>query len=195
MRIQSVLALTLVYSLIVTGCKKGEEADERPAPAPDDGGGKGDKDGKEQKKNFANSGISGLFAREAAAPTYAWDGQSSSITLDMSPNETYRRSVAGLRAMGFVIKDESSKKESGKSHIQGAKTDQTQVSVWIEEAVDKPGKTLIHVKVGALGDRTGSERVLDEIQKVRTRSAPVAKPAPTPKAAPSTPPPTNSQQP
>jgi hypothetical protein len=34
--------------------------------------------------------------------------------------------------------------------------------VWLEE---KEGKTTLRVKVGSLGDRTGSERVLDEIQR------------------------------
>ena len=178
----STLALAMVLLVLALGCKKGEEADDRPAPspAPDDGGG---------KRSESSGGLSRIFKTDTT-PTYAWDGQSSSMTLDMNTNEAYRRSISGLRAMGFVIKEEASKKEGGKSHIQGAKADQTQVSVWIEEPAEKPGKALLHVKVGSLGDRTGSERVFDEIQKVRTRPAPVAKPAPQP-----TPPPPNSPQP
>lgn len=185
-RALSTVALAMVLLVLAVGCKKGEEADDHPAPspAPDDGGGK-------EAKSSGGGGLSRLFKADTVA-TYGWDGQSSSMTLDMNTNEAYRRSISGLRAMGFVIKEEASKKEGGKSHIQGAKSDQTQVSVWIEEPAEKPGKALLHVKVGALGDRTGSERVFDEIQKVRTRpaTAPVAKPAPK-----TAPPPANSQQP
>ena len=97
-------------------------------------------------------------ARESSAE-YGWDGQASSTTVNGTPATYYPRSVAALRAMDFVINEEGSKQ--GKM-VQGAKTDHTTATVWLEE---KEGKTTLRVKVGSLGDRTGSERVLDEIQR------------------------------
>jgi hypothetical protein len=163
-------ALTLCLTVAVSGCRSKQAPEDTPAPAPEEGGGSRD-----AKKN---PGAMARIFGSKEAPGYGWDGQSSSTTLDINVNAAYGRCVSTLRAMGFVIKEEQLKKEGGKSHIQGAKPDQTQVSIWLEEPAEKPGSTLVHVKVGGLGDRTGSERVLDEIQVSRKPVSKTAAPAP-----------------
>ena len=112
---------------------------------------------------------------------YGWDGQASSTTLEMKVDSAFTRAMATLKSMGFSIKDEQSGKQGGKVKIQGAKADQTSVSVWLEEPAETPGKTSVRVKVGGLGDRTGSERVLDEMLAPRKKAPPPQSPPPAAK--------------
>ena len=168
------MALALALSFAVAGCRTKQDAAESPAPAPAPAPDEGSSS--DAKKN--PGAISRIFGGTKDVAGYKWDGQSSSGTIEMNVNAAYGRAISTLRAMGFVIKEEQSKKEGGKSHIQAAKPDQTQVSIWLEDAPEKPGSALIHVKVGALGDRTGSERVIDEIQVARKPVPKTVAPAP-----------------
>lgn len=96
-------------------------------------------------------------------PEYGWDGQMSSTTVSGALTAYHSKTVAALRSMDFVINEETSRFGKNSATVQGAKIDHTTVSVRLDET--EPGKTTIRVKVGSLGDRTGGERILDEIQK------------------------------
>jgi len=109
----------------------------------------------------------GTFARilgSNAPAEYGWDGQASSTTVDGALTTFRPKAVAALRTMDFVINEEASRVGKTTATVEGAKTDHTTATVWLEEK-EPGGKTTIRVKIGSLGDRTGSERVLDEIQR------------------------------
>ena len=106
--------------------------------------------------------MSRLFSNETM-PQYAWDGQVSSITLDAPVDSAYSRSVDVLRAMNFILDKTETRRQAATGRVAGAKANHTVVLILLEEKT--PGKTLCRVRVGTVGDRTGSERILDEIQK------------------------------
>jgi hypothetical protein len=143
---QSKVVLLLIALLLLPACLR------RSQPPPQQQGG----DTQRSPANFPR------VAGNNQAVEYGWDGQASSITL-VGAMATYRvRAVAGLRAMDFVINEEASQTGHTTAVVEAAKTDHTTATVWLDE---KEGKTTVRVKVGSLGDRTGSERVLDEIQR------------------------------
>ncbi len=118
------------------------------------------------------SALGGLLRLPESAPQYGWDGQESSISLKAPVALVFPRAQEALRGMAFVIKNEQTRLQGASGRIEAAKADKTGAQVSVEEK--QPGSTEVRVKIGALGDRTGSERVLEEIQKTMQR-APVKK--------------------
>ena len=62
------------------------------------------------------------------------------------------------------------RRERNSGRITGTKSDKTVVQVLLDEKT--PGTTEVRAKVGALGERTGSERVLDDIQRSLQKAPP-----------------------
>jgi hypothetical protein len=114
-----------------------------------------------EKKSF----IGRVFGNAAPAG-YTWDGQYSIISTPASPDIVYNRAGTALRNLGFVLNSQQSQFRGTSAQIVAARqSDGSSVQVLIAQ---KPNSvTEIKAKIGALGDRTGSERVLDEIQKPR----------------------------
>lgn len=114
-----------------------------------------------EKKSF----IGRVFGNAAPAG-YTWDGQYSIISTPASPDIVYNRAGTALRNLGFVLNSQQSQFRGTSAQIFAARqSDGSSVQVLIAQ---KPNaSTEIKAKIGALGDRTGSERVLDEIQKPR----------------------------
>lgn len=142
----------LAMLTLLGGCTKDKPRGEGPEVTVEEGGKK-------------RSAFGRIFAPGAdAGPQYGWDGQWSSFNMGVSPDVAYNRSVDGLRALGFTV----TKEERGTpARIDAAKLDKTIVSVAIEAS--EKGGVVVKAKVGGLGERTGSERVLDEIQNALRR--------------------------
>jgi hypothetical protein len=117
-----------------------------------------------------------VFNTTSAVPGYGWDGQMSSSNAKSALPAVHARCTEALRGLGFILNNEESKRQDLTARLQGAKPDRTTVLILLEEKT--PGVTELKVKVGTTGDRTGSERILDEIAKAGTRPARTAPPAP-----------------
>jgi len=147
--LQRILAPAVVALLVFSSCAK-RNAGPAPAPPPPAPGEK-------------RSVIGRIFSSGEAAPGYRWDGQVSSTSVAAPLNVAFARSVEVLRAMGFVLKTEETRREGANARITAAKPDKTLATLVLMER--GPANTEVKAKVGAVGDRTGSERLLDEIQK------------------------------
>jgi hypothetical protein len=149
--------------------KKGgiPDAGDNSAPAPEQ---------KAEKRGV----LSRVFGNNTT-PQYAWDGQTSSLTLKAPVSQVFGRTVETLRGLGFVINTEETRRQETTGKIQAAKADKTTALITVEEK--QPGTTDIKIKVGQTGDRDGSERILDEIQKTKTPAKKPAAPAATDKPA------------
>jgi len=123
--------------------------------------------------------LSRVFNPTNTVPGYGWDGQMSSSNAKSALPAVHARCTEALRGLGFILNNEESKRQDLTARLQGAKADKTTVLILLEEKT--PGVTEIKVKVGTTGDRTGSERILDEIAKVGTRPARSAPPPPPPR--------------
>jgi hypothetical protein len=107
----------------------------------------------------------GLIPVREAVPGYGWDGQHSIGTVKTNMDSVLACGVQALRNLGFVLKNEECKRESVTvARMMGAKKDETVAWVFVEEKT--PGVITLKARIGTVGERTGSERVLDEIQKV-----------------------------
>jgi len=117
--------------------------------------------GSGEKKSF----IGRVFGNQAPAG-YNWDGQFSSINTTAAPDIVYNRAGTALRNLGFTLNSQQSQFRGNSAQVVAARqSDGSSVLVLI---ASKPNNaTEIKAKIGALGDRTGSERILDEIQKPR----------------------------
>lgn len=145
---------------MTAGCRRGKEQ----APPPGSESARSNAapaaDGERKPSTFAR-----LLGRDTV-PAYGWDGHASSTTLSTSPDIIFDSSLSALRSMGFSIKTEETRRQGASGRVFGAKTDKTQALVTLEPKAGGNGKsTELKVKVGTVGDRTGSERVLDEIQE------------------------------
>lgn len=119
-------------------------------------------DSEQPSSSSSSSGISRLFTNHDYPPEYPWDGTTSTGSVTASVDVTYARSQAALKALGFIIKDES-KLQADSGQIVATKDDHTDVTVDLQAT--GPGTTQAHVKFGAVGDRTSGERILDEMKK------------------------------
>ena len=140
--------------LLASGCKRGRQ--EEPPRASG-----------EKSRSF--------FARlmEPAAPAgYAWDGQSSRVTASLSVEAAYHRALEVLQAMNFTINENETRRQPTGARIVALSPSKTIAQLQLDGK--GPGETEIRAKVGATGDRGGSERILDEILKV-PRPAPAKK--------------------
>jgi hypothetical protein len=107
----------------------------------------------------------GIIPLGERAPGYGWDGQHSTGTVKANMDSVLACGVQALRNLGFVLKNEECKRETATlARMMGVKSDQTTAWLWVEEKT--PGVLTLKAKVGGLGDRNSSERVLDETQKV-----------------------------
>jgi hypothetical protein len=107
----------------------------------------------------------GIIPVRETVPGYGWDGTHSTGTVKTNMENVLACGVQALRNLGFVLKNEECKRESATTaRMMGAKADQTSAWVWVEEKT--PGTITVKTRMGAIGERNGSERVLDEIQKV-----------------------------
>ena len=98
------------------------------------------------------------------APPYGWDGQTSTGTINASINVAFLRAIDALKALKFEVRDENAKLQSGSARIQATKDDKTTALLTFDSQAE--GATTVNVKIGSVGDRTGGERVLDDIQKL-----------------------------
>jgi hypothetical protein len=139
----------------------GSTAAERPrssAESPDNGAALY---GEEEKKSFIGRILNG----GPAAPGYNWDGQYSVVTTTAAPDIVYNRAAAALRSLDFTVNSQKSQYRGNSAQIVAQRQDGTRAEVLL--AAKPEGKTEIKTKIGAVGDRSGSERILDEIQKPR----------------------------
>ncbi len=132
-------------------------------------------EGGEAKKGL----LSRVFNPNNTVPGYGWDGQMSTTNAKSALPAVQARAIEALRGLGFILNNEETRRQDLTAKIQGAKPDKTTVLILLEEKT--PGVTELKVRVGTTGDRTGSERILDEIAKVGQRPTPAKKPAPPPK--------------
>ncbi|MCY3024671.1 MAG: DUF3568 family protein [Planctomycetota bacterium] len=120
------------------------------------------------------SAFSRFLSPQDSGLQYGWDGQSSKAALDMPVDAAFDRAMDALHTLGFVVKTEESRRQGATARIAAAKADKTEAQLTFESK--GPAATMVKVKVGVTGDRTGSERILDEIQK-GPRPAPAKKKA------------------
>lgn len=114
-----------------------------------------------EKKSF----IGRVFGNQAPAG-YSWDGQFSSINTTAAPDIVYNRAGTALRNLGFTLNSQQSQFRGNSAQVVAARQSDG-ATVLILIAAKPNNATEIKAKIGALGDRTGSERILDEIQKPR----------------------------
>jgi len=130
--------------LLASGCRRGNEE----APAPGSG---------EKHSAFSR------FLSPDTVPGYAWDGQYSKATVALSIDAAYDRAQEVLGALKFTVNEDESKRQGASARIEAVSASKTAVRV--ELAAKTAAETEVKVKVGATGDRGGSERILDEMQK------------------------------
>lgn len=142
--------LLIAALFLLPACRRGN----KDAPPPSVSGDSGEK----------KQGIfSRLMARDVG-PQYGWDGQWSALSFDNSPELVFSKSLDVLNVMQFKVKSDESHRSGATASIEAVKADKTTVSIRI--ASKSPTSTEVKVKVGTVGDRTGSERVLDELQRL-----------------------------
>lgn len=118
-------------------------------------------DSAEEKKGFLSR-----IVGSGSVPGYGWDGQHSTVATSATVDVVYNRATNALRNLDFVVNSQQSQYRGATAQLVAArKSDATQALVYL--ATKQNGNTEIKVKVGALGDRSGSERLLDEIQRPR----------------------------
>ena len=117
------------------------------------------------------SGFSKFLAPEGPVG-YPWDGQNSKGIINLGIEAAYDRTLEALRTLSFTINENDTKRQGATARIVALNSAKTVVQVELESKTD--ATTAVKAKVGATGDRGGSERILDEIQK-GPRPAPVKK--------------------
>ena len=139
--------------LLSSGCRRGNA--EAPAPGT-----------AEKRSAFSR------FLSPETAPGYAWDGQYSKATIGLGIEAAYDRALEVLGILKFTINDDESKRQGASARIVAVSANKAAVQVALETRT--AAETEVKVKVGATGDRGGSERILDEMQK-GSRPAPAKK--------------------
>ena len=158
------LALLVIAAFMTSGCRRGNNEAPRPGVSNESG---------ERKQGV----FSRLMTVRETGPQYAWDGQWSSIPFENGPDLLFNKMVDVLQNMNFKINKEETRRSGANAAIEGQKEDKT--SVFVRIASKTQTSTEVKVKVGTVGDRTGSERVLDELQRVTrppARQAPPKQP-------------------
>lgn len=136
---------------------------DRPAPRPT---ALGDKDGGDALETGEKKGFLSRIVGGGGVPGYGWDGQHSTVSTSAAVDVVYNRATTALRNLDFVVNSQQSQYKGSSAQLVGVrKSDATQTQIFL--ATKQSGGTEIKVKVGTLGDRSGSERILDEIQKPR----------------------------
>jgi hypothetical protein len=103
------------------------------------------------------------FLSADTMPGYAWDGQFSKATVAVSIEAAYDRALVVLKALDFTVNESESRKQGATAHILAANAAKTVAQLDLQSKA--AAEAIIKVKVGTTGDRGGSERILDEIQK------------------------------
>lgn len=142
--------LLLAVLLLLPACARGNKE----APTPTISSEEGEKKGT----------IARLMTRNDLGPQYLWDGQWSAIAFDKSPELIFSKTLDVLNAMQFKVNADESHRTGASASIEATKADKTSASIRI--ASKTPTSTEVRVKVGSVGDRTGSERILDELQRL-----------------------------
>jgi hypothetical protein len=117
-----------------------------------------------------------LLSGQDTTALYGWDGQYSKAKLDMAPEPAFERAVASLQKLGFTIDKTDTKRQGAGARIRAVNSAKTEALVLLE--AKGPATTDVKAKVGATGDRTASERVLEEIQSGAPAAPPPAKTQP-----------------
>jgi hypothetical protein len=149
------IALGLFAVLSFSGCKKASS--NAPPPRIESTSGEKHADPSDRKSQ-------GTFARllgRDIPPQYGWDGQYSVTSTDLAPDVVFDRAMENLRAHSFSIQTEETRRQGASGKIVGIKQDKTMAQVLLTGK--SPTQTELKIKVGSTGDRTGSERLLDEI--------------------------------
>ena len=111
------------------------------------------------------SGLSRLFSSADYGPQFGWDGLNSTVLManTTTADEYAKRGQAVLAQLGFTIGDTSIRKAESELRVNGINSSGLTAEVAI---ANKPqGKLELRAKVGVVGDRSGSERVLNEMLK------------------------------
>lgn len=157
--------LLLTALLLLPACARGNKEAATPTISSEEG---------EKKGTFSR-----LMARNDLGPQYLWDGQWSAIAFDKSPELMFSKMLDVLNAMQFKVNADESQRTGATASIEATKADKTSASIRI--ASKTPTSTEVRVRVGSVGDRTGSERILDELQRLlrppARRTAPSDAPA------------------
>ncbi|HYG78259.1 MAG TPA: DUF3568 family protein [Planctomycetota bacterium] len=95
-------------------------------------------------------------------PLYGWDGQYSVATLDGSMDLLFGQTIEVLQKMNFNLRTDETRRRENTASIEAIRQDRTAASVRMVPG-KSPATTEIRVRIGTVGDRAGSERVLDEI--------------------------------
>lgn len=103
------------------------------------------------------------FLSPEAPPGYAWDGQYSRATVSLPLDAACTRALEVLRGLGFAVNETESRRQGATTRIVAASAGGATAQLSLE--AKSAGETEVKVKVGTTGDRGGSERILDEIQK------------------------------
>jgi len=133
-----------VALLILNGCRRGNSE----APVPDS---------REKRSAFSR------FLSPESMPGYAWDGQYSRAAVGLSIEAAYARALQVLRGLNFTVNENESRRQGATARIVAANASKTVAQLEFEARTATEAQ--VKVKVGATGDRGGSERILDEIQK------------------------------
>jgi len=183
--------VALLMAALLSGCKEKEET---PANGADAGGAAVEaqpvrerprkdepsvQETQPEHEAKKKSIIGKLFsAADSGTPAYGWDGHVSTNTFNISPDAAYNRTLDAMKNMGFVVDDKESRRDQWRVVATNAQKMQAAISM-----VPLTGGTAVKVKVGVLGDRTGGERILDEInqslKRIPVRRVKVVEPEPS----------------
>jgi hypothetical protein len=99
-----------------------------------------------------------------APPTgYGWDGQASVAGFKASFDQAVNASVAALRTLGFALDQKQSRRSLDAASLVGMNPQQRPARVDVKPMSQT--RVEVRVTVGAAGDRSSSERLLNELTK------------------------------
>ncbi len=94
---------------------------------------------------------------------YAWDGQYSAFTVKAPFNKCLSQSLRVFKSLEFALDSKKSRRSTNGARLFAKNRGGLAVELYLKG--EDSGSTLIRSRVGLLGDRSGSERVLDEMRK------------------------------
>lgn len=99
-----------------------------------------------------------------APPTgYGWDGQASIAGFKSSFDQAVNASVSALRTLGFMLDQKQSRRSIDQATLIGTNAQQRPARVDVKPMSQT--RVEVRVTVGPAGDRSSSERLLNELSK------------------------------
>ena len=103
-----------------------------------------------------------VLAPPPGAAGFAWDGQQSVHTSALPLERTLKASLSAFKKLSFALDTSASRRGTDSALLVASNPEKIRAQVRYKTQAG--GRTEIRAKVGVVGDRSGSERLLEEIR-------------------------------